>query len=551
MTDDSTTQLPETKPTERQENKPTRLPDRKTSRRILWLALFLGWCTDWLFHAKPLGISWPLFILLILGGLWWIGRSEVVRPVYRNLWLVVPLLFFAAMAMVRANAFLTVMNVLASLAILSYLAYFYAAGRVGSLTMAGALSLPARVGAHSLVWAGPVLADSVDVTQLGKHGRRSLVPLLRGGLLALPVLFIFTLLLTSADLIFADYVEALFDLDFIDDLFEWLWRGFVILLAGWVLAGGFVYALRQNGRTSDTSLLETALEQIARRIPIGFIETTTVLVLVNVLFAAFTAVQFTYLFGGRTYAALEDFSYANYARNGFFELVAVAVLSLSLSLSLNWITRRESKRQIRLFNGLSSLMIGFVFVMLISAFQRMRLYEAAFGYTELRLIVYIFMGWLAVLLGWFLLTLWAAPHRFALGFILAAMGFLLTLNLINPDAFIARQNLDRYLRTNDLDAAYLTTLSDDAAPQLVRALNLVQIDTQLVPVPACTGYWNESEWISDYVDCQATPYEILQDELHGRYQSMTDNTDWQRWQSFHLSRHLAYTALNRLFVGES
>ena len=543
MIDDATTLL--------QDDKTIRLPDQKTARLLLWLALFLGWCTDWLFHGKQLGVSWPLFILLILGGLWQIGRSESVRPVYRNLWLVVPLLFFAAMAMVRANGFLTVMNVLASLAILSYLAYFYAAGRVGSLSMAGALSLPARVGAHSLVLAGPVLVDRMDMTQLGKRGRRNLFPLLRGALLALPVLFVFTLLLASADLIFADYVEAVFDLDFIDDIFEWLWRGFVILLAAWVLAGGFLYALRQNGRADDSSFFESGLAKLAQTLPIGFIETTTVLVLVNVLFAAFTAVQFTYLFGGRTYAALENFTYANYARNGFFELVAVAVLSLSLSLSLNWITRRESKRQIRFFNGLSSLMIGFVFVMLVSAFQRMRLYEAAFGYTELRLIVYTFMIWLGLLLGWFLLTLWAAPHRFAIGFILTAMGFLVTLNLINPDAFIAGQNLDRYLRTNDLDAAYLTGLSDDAAPQLVRALNLVHDDAQLVSVPACTGYWNESEWISDYKDCQATPYEILRDELNGRFQTMTDNPDWQRWQSFHFSRQIAYTALFRLFVGES
>ena len=175
----------------------------------------------------------------------------------------------------------------------------------------------------------------------------------------------------------------------------------------------------------------------------------------------------------------------------------------------------------------------------------MRLYESAFGYTQLRLIVYVFMGWLWLLLCWFVLTLWFGPHKFTMGFILVALGFLVTLNLINPDAFIARQNLARYLMTNDLDAAYLTALSDDAVPQMARALNLVKDDAQLVPVPACTGYWNESEWIADYEDCQATSYQILRDELNGRYQSMTENKGWRRWQSFHLARWQAFGILAR------
>ncbi len=575
LPDNKTTRLPDNKTTRLPDNKTTRLPDNKTTRLLLWLSLFLGWCTDWLFHDKQLGVSWPLFILLILVGLWWIGRSEGMRPAYRNLWLVAPLLFFAGMAMIRANSFLTTMNVLASLAILSYLAYFYAAGRVGSLTMAGALSLPIRVGAHSAVLAGPALAETVDVSRFRKHGRRSLVPLLRGGLLALPVLFVFTLLLASADIVFADYLDTLFEFDFLDEMVEWIWRGFVILLAGWALAGGFMYALRQNGRTADTSPLETILTQIARRLPIGFIETVTVLVLVDLLFAAFTAVQFTYLFGGRIYAALENFTYADYARRGFFELVWVAILSLSLSLSLNWITRRENKRQIKWFNVLSSLMIGFVLVMLVSAFKRMQLYESTFGYTELRLIVYVFMSWLAVLLGWFLLTLWLAPHRFAIGLILTAVGFLATLNLINPDAFIARQNIAFYQHKAELDTVdespvddygrfsarytqqaqrldiyYLTTLSDDAVPQLIQALTAVHGDDRLVRVPTCYQ-WRGSEKIELYKDCQATRYQILWDELNGRYQSMTDNSDWQRWQSFHLSHWHAYNALNGLFIGES
>lgn len=529
----------------------TRLSDDKTTRptttkhpqKILLTALALGWGVDLLFYGKQVGVSLLLFTLAVLAALWRIGRAEDVRPVRPNLWLAAPLLFFAAMAMVRANGFLTVMNVLAVLAILSYLAFFYAAGRVNSLGMAGALTLPVRVGGHSLAAAVPILTESVDVKKMVGYGRRNIFPILRGGLLALPILFVFTLLLASADLVFADYVDTVLSLDFLPDIFELIWRAILIGLAAWLLAGGLAYAVRRRDDEDDDGLFAAAMVRLARTVPVGFVETAVILGLVNLLFGAFTAVQFTYLFGGKTYAVLENFTYASYARRGFFELVVVAVLSLSLSLSLNWITRRDSKWQIKWFNLLVSLLVGFVGVMLASAWQRMRLYEAAFGYTELRLIVYVFMFWLAVLLSWFVLTLWTRPYRFTIGFILAAMGFLATLNLINPDAFIARQNLARYQRTHDLDAAYLTTLSDDAVPQLVQALAATLGDTQLVPVPVCTGRWIDEEWVADYEDCQATPHQILWEELDGRYKSLTADTGWRRWQSFHLARWGAYGLL--------
>ena len=526
------------------DDKTTRLSTISNPQKILLTALVLGWSVDLLFYGKQVGISLLLFALFVLAALWQIGRVEKVTAVRRNLWLVIPLLFFAGMAMIRTNGFLTTMNVLAVLAILSYLAFFYAAGRVGNLGMAGALTLPVRVGGHSLVAAVPLLAESVDVNKMGGYGRRSLFPLIRGGLLALPVLFIFTLLLASADLVFADYVDKVWNLEFLPDILEMIWRVILIGFSAWLLAGGLTYAIRRRDAENDIGMIEAGLAGLVRVVPIGFVETVVVLGLVNLLFAAFTAVQFTYLFGGRDHIALEGITYAEYARSGFFELVWVAILSLSLSLSFNWIARRESKRQIKWFNLLVSLLVGFVGVMLISAVLRMRLYESAFGYTQLRLIVYIFMGWLWLLLCWFVLTLWFSPHKFTMGFILAALGFLISLNLINPDVFIARQNLDRYLATNDLDAAYLTTLSNDAVPQLARGLRLVKDDGQLVPVPACTGYWNETEWIADYVDCQATPYEILWDELNGRYQAMTENKEWQRWQSLHLSRWRAFAVLD-------
>lgn len=521
-------------------------------RRVLITALALGWSVDFFFYGKPLGISLAIFVALLLAALLGLGWLEGKRPSPHNFWLVIPLIFFAMMVFIRANAFLTTLNVLAVLALLSYLAFFYAAGRVDQLNVLGALLTPLRTGMHSLVLSIPLLRESVDLPNARAHGRRNLFPLLRGLLLALPILLVLGGLLASADLIFANYVEQALHLEFLADVQAWIWRLCLMAGAAWLLAGGLVYALAwRETAVADKSALEELVEAVPRYLSLGFIESMVVLVLVNTLFLTFVSVQFAYLFGGERQISLEGYTYAEYARRGFFELVAVAVLTFALVMWLNWLTRRENKRQLRLFNWLGSGMVALVLVLLASAWQRMRLYELTFGYTELRLQVYVFMAWLAVALLWFLLTLWAQRRAYhvAIGLIVSAIGFLVTLNALNPDALIVRHNLNHYRETGELDAVYLSTLSDDALPELLRALPQVAGDAQLVATSAChrDGAYSAAYAVEA---CAATLQQILTANLNGRYQARLNDTSWQQWQSFHLSRQRAFADLSAWAGGD-
>lgn len=509
-------------------------------KRLLAVSLVLGWSVDGLFYGKQLGVSLLLLAIVVTAALFVLGRLEGVRPRLPNLWLLLPLFFFASMVFIRANPFVTTLNVLAVLLLFAYLAFFYAAGRVPDLSIAGHFLLPLRVGGHSLVRAAPLVAVSVDGKAAQARGRRSLFPVLRGILLAAPVLLVFTILLASADPIFADTVERLLNLELLPDLTEWLWRGLLIVAAGWLIAGGLVYAFGRPAASPEPGELEKAIGNLGRAFSIGFVEAATVLSLVNLLFLSFVTIQFTYLFGGQTNIRLDGYTYAEYARRGFFELVAVAALTLALILTLNWLTRRPSPQHVYGFNGLGSVMVGLVLVILASAFQRLRLYEATYGYTELRLYVYVFMGWLALTLAWFLVTLWWRPGLFAIGLMAAAMGFLATLDGINPDAFIVQQNLARYQSTGDLDVLYLTSLSDDAVPGLVAALSQTQGDDELLPDPTCQ---RDGDGPPAGDDCLTTRSAILEEELSGRRRAMEEDSSWRRWQSFHLARWSAYQIL--------
>jgi len=229
------------------------------------------------------------------------------------------------------------------------------------------------------------------------------------------------------------------------------------------------------------------------------IETATVLGLLNVLFLAFVLVQIRYFFGGAgTVQATAGLTYAQYARTGFFELVGVAALSLPLLLALHWLQRPGDSRAHRMFTGLAAVQIGLLFVIMASALLRMREY----GLTELRFYTTAFMGWLAAVFIWFVLSvLRGQRERFAFGAGMAAFGMILALHTLNPDATIVRANLAQMRAGKPFDAAYAASLSGDAVPALANALPSLPLPAQgtvaagLLPLWAAdTGDWRSWNW---------------------------------------------------------
>ncbi|MDQ3929652.1 MAG: DUF4173 domain-containing protein, partial [Chloroflexota bacterium] len=164
-------------------------------------------------------------------------------------------------------------------------------------------------------------------------------------------------------------------------------------------------------------------------------------------------------------------TYAEYARHGFFELATVTALALPLLLLTHWLFRAESRAHEVIFKALAGTMVGLLFVVVASALQRMHLYTSEFGLTELRLYTTIFMFWISVVLLWFVLTVVRSHRdRFAFGALVAGFAAILAINAMNPDALIAKTNIDRLQEGKRFDPYYLTTLSADAIPTIVDSL---------------------------------------------------------------------------------
>jgi hypothetical protein len=488
----------------------------KSPVRVLLAALALGWATDLLFYGNRLGVSVPIFVVFLLGALFILGRAERVQLKHRNLWLMAPLVFFAAMIAVRANEMLTLANVTAVIVLLALLAFFYAADHIERL---GMLGYPVVVGlaiGRMLTRPAPEVSTVAQSASAHKAQLRRVAPILRGIVIALPVLIIFTALLSSADTIFAGYLGDLFKLDLLSDMPEMLLRQVFILIATWVIAGVYFLALtrRPAEEADDPNSLPGSLNPGSL---FGFVEGAVVLALVNLLFIVFAWIQFTQLFSGEAARTMHFEVYREYVRRGFGELLVVCILTMLLILGLRWMAWKETTREIRIFNSLSTLMIILAVVLLVSAFLRMIVWEGIdfYIYTQLRLYIRVFIVWLGVLFAWLLYTLWLKPNRFAIGAFVVGLGFLVTINAMNPDADVAAYNLKR---NDELSVRYLHLLSDDAVPALVAGLGSTTGEVQV----------------------------RLRAHLGERLQLMDYDRNLDRWPSFHLAHWQAQEMLNEL-----
>lgn len=493
-----------------------RHPDR------LWLTAFaLGFAFDFLFWEKEPGVSFALFVALCLAAGFWLLRQGGTRPARRSLWLLAPIAFLAVMTFVRREPMTSFLNYALTLALLALLTMTFSGGRWLEYSLGDFIGRFFRLAGSAL---GRGAAFAVETRRLRegqpRPGGRPVWAVLRGLLLALPILAVFAALLSSADLVFADRLDRFIELFRLENLPEYIFRGVYISVLAYLLVGVILHAAYASG---DEKLTGEGKPLVGAFL--GFTESAIVLGSLTLLFAAFVAVQFRYFFGGQANITAEGYTYAEYARRGFSELVTVAVLSLLLLLGLSGVTRREARGQRLAFSILTGVLVALVLVMLLSAFQRLLLYEAAYGFTRLRTYTHVFMIWLGLLLVTVIaLEALRRQRAFALAALLALLGFAVSLNVVNVDALIVRQNVARLTSpvtdALPLDSGYLASLSTDSVPALARAFR----DPQLAEPTR----------------------ETLGALLVCRRESLRRDAIERPWQSFHLSTWRAERVLASL-----
>ncbi len=301
-------------------------------------------------------------------------------------------------------------------------------------------------GLRDLPWVARTLRETTG------HDRAPRV--LVTGLVSVVVVLVFGLLFVSADAVVESWVDTVLPDLSLDSA---VLRIFVtIAVAGPTLAAAY---LALNPPRVDVWGLP------ARRTRAHRWEWLVPVLLVDAVFALFVAAQLSVLFGGHDYVQrTTGLTYAEYVHEGFGQLTVATLLTLVVVwAAAHWAGDQLGDRV--WLRGSLGVLCASTLVVVGSALHRMSLYQDAYGLTRLRLVVYVFEGWLGLLVvgaavaGLVRWGVWVP--RFAL---VTGVAALLGLAALNPDALIARQNLDRYADSGRVDWFYLRGLSADAVP---------------------------------------------------------------------------------------
>jgi hypothetical protein len=290
----------------------------------------------------------------------------------------------------------------------------------------------------------------------GRH-RQTLRATTRGIALAAPITLAAGILLASADGVFASLLHVPIDGG---DLFVHVLAFGLGVTAGLALIA-HAYSPPPPGKGS--------------RLPsLGAVELTMVLGALVGLYAMFAVAQAVALTRGSDYVQrTTGLTYAEYARRGYFQLLAVAALTVMVLLAVRPYLRGASPLGRRALVLLGETAIALTLVIIVAAVHRLNLYDDAFGLTMLRLSCIVFAYWLAAVFVLVALAYvsgsprqWLAPAVVA-----SALVTLFVWNAVNPEAIVARHNVVQANSTVRFDPEYLATLSDDAVPTLVANLS--------------------------------------------------------------------------------
>lgn len=439
-------------------------PGLRHPNRLWLVALILGALFDVLFWGQRVGANFAIFstLCVLAGGL--LLGSEGLRAARPTRWLFIPLAFFAATSFLRKEPLTSFLAYSITVVLMGIIANSYRGGRWwqyrlpdygnGSMTLIG-----------SLLGQNAEFARRVNKQRGAPLRRLPVAAIFRGCSIALPVVLILAALLASADAVFNQQMTDLLRIFEDGRVFEYALRLLIVLVCAHLVAGAFLHAAERSGDERIAGDRDDA-----RRRRLGFTEAAIVLGSVTLLFLLFVVVQFRYFFGGTSNIGAVGYTWSEYARRGFNELITVAFLSLLLIMGLGAITQRDGLVRQRVYSWLSIAIALEVLVILASAFQRLGMAIDWHGFSRLRLYPQIFLVWVGIL--FVVIVVLELQHRerhFALAFVVASLGFAVTLTLVNVDAAIVRRNVMRTSQGKNLNVGHLASLSTDAIPELILA----------------------------------------------------------------------------------
>lgn len=402
---------------------------------------------------------------------------------------------------------------------------------------------------HSLI----ALKEALLSDEEAKRGTRVMLRVLLGILIAvIPTAIVASLL--SYDAGFTAILKELFDFNFAD-IFSHIFS----LLFG-ILIGMYVFSLYVSSADGirGVAMNEAACHKLAGEL--RRVSSVTVLVAslpLPFLYVVFFISQWQYYLSAFTGVLPEELSYAQYAREGFFQLLWVAVINLGMLIGISLLLKRKTGQPPLLLKIISAIYSLFTLILISTALSKMVLYIDAYGLTRKRVYASCVMLLLAVTFLLILVRQFVDKTPIVAISLVAAILMFGLLSLGNVDAQIARYNVDRYLdgTLSGVDIYALDALGDAAIPALCHMAEILD-ERQGSDICHVPDDGNLSDIYYDYeANCTTTYYRLRYtlaksaEQLRERAEN-DDRTAIEKFFAFHLPAYRAEQALREIGLME-
>ena len=462
-----------------------------------------------LFFGKHLGISVLLFAIPCVFLLMISLRKSNKLKNERALYLSIPILLLSSTYLFFNNTFFNMLNIVVIPVLLATMIIWALVDdfKVRELFQKGVSLI---IGSLEFIPGACKLAKSTFNTSKEekevKHKKLKLIGI--GILCSLPILFIILGLLIAADGLFANLFESIFkNITYIftsEFVINLLFRLIVIGLV-------FIYLLCiiYNIFKEKTSFNRKYKESEIFKLHIDSTIINTVLTIINIVYLIFTGIQFVYLysyiFNNASLSA--SLNLANYARQGFFQLMFITIINFAIILLT---THNKVEEENKYTKYMNVLMCIFTIVITVSAFIRMNLYESEFGYTFLRLMVYVILITETIALIPTICYILKKKVNLFKTYIVIAVTMYVIINFANIDHLIAKNNINR--AQNNLQGEY--TKREIDIDYLIENLGTDSV-SEIVYLYTTVTDSQDKRKINNY--------------LYNMYQDVKEDRTWQEW----------------------
>ncbi len=436
--------------------------DKKNTALLLIISAILGVAFNVLFYKYRFGINYLIYMAMILAATFWAltFKKDFNKTVY--LMMSAGIFLLAAGYFISSNEFFHALNFML-IPILYYLAILLSVGSEHLLTDLFVYTFVPISHMDKFIKCG------AGLLRTQRNGKNKVAgKILLGVLLSACALVFIIPLMLNADKAFNVLFLKIFNFKIsVDTIIQFI-LFLIVAFYGFALIYFIFHGLQRNSvyqpyyAPADENQQNQPYQNTADHNSYAYTLLTFVIV-VGIVFLSFSFIQILYLFLKVGAGLPADFTYANYAREGVFQLWGLTAMNIVIVLVCEFLSRKITVIAPKIYNILFSVYILINFSMTASAFYKMMMYESAFGLTRARILVFLHLILQTVLLLALLYKIWEKRFPFLKTALIFTLIFYIGVNYINIDKIVAQRNIARYEATGDIDLQYLVEgLSNDA-----------------------------------------------------------------------------------------